>query len=132
MITFNKSIGIAKRKTSVAKVIINKGIGKIKINNLSFEKYFSLDIYQKNYMLESILLLNLKKKLDIVILVKGGGKNSQLDAIKLAISKAICVDNNNYRTTLSKLKLLSTDERIKERRKYGLKKARKAPQYHKR
>jgi len=74
----------------------------------------------------------LNNKFDIDIKVKGGGVSSQMDAIKLAISKAICTIDNEYRKILNQSLLLRRDSRIKERRKYGLKKARKASQYSKR
>lgn len=127
-----KSIGIGKRKTSTAKALLKEGTGIIKINNKFFDTYFSSKNYQKIYILESTFLLKLKNKFDFLISVKGGGKSSQLDATKLAISKALCKHNIQYHKKIAKASLLSTDSRIKERRKYGLKKARKAAQYHKR
>jgi small subunit ribosomal protein S9 len=132
MTTICKYIGIGKRKTSTAKVLLIEGTGTLKVNNISFDNYFSSKIYQKTYIFESIFLLKLKNKFDFLISVKGGGKSSQLDAIKLAISKALCNKSNEYHKKIAKANLLSTDARVKERRKYGLKKARKAAQYHKR
>lgn len=129
----SQAIGIGRRKTSVAKAFIKKGTGILTINDLSFEKYFSLNLDQKNYILEAILLFKLENKLNFSIKVIGGGKSSQLDAIKLALSKALSnYDINKYHTVLAKKNLLFSDSRVKERRKYGLKKARKAAQYHKR
>jgi len=77
-------------------------------------------------------LVNLNNQYDVDIKVHGGGVNSQLDAIRLAISRAICQINSEYRQILSQNLLLRRDSRIKERRKYGLKKARKASQFSKR
>lgn len=119
--------GIGKRKTSIAKVILKKGKGIFNINN----KLFNINNNYFNYkiILSCFKILNLNiLKYNVDIYVKGGGIISQLYAIKLAISKAIYNINYKYKKYLS----LSTDSRIKERRKYGLKKARKSSQYSKR
>jgi small subunit ribosomal protein S9 len=79
-----------------------------------------------------LIVTNLNNTYDITVSIHGGGITAQLEAIRLAISKAICQIDNNYRATLNQTSLLSRDSRIKERRKYGLKKARKASQYSKR
>jgi small subunit ribosomal protein S9 len=124
--------GIGKRKTSVAKVFLKTGSGLIKVNNQPFEKFF-LGINEERELIKNpLILVNLNNIYDINILVQGGGISSQLDAIRLAISKAICTINSENRQILNQNMLLRRDSRIKERRKYGLKKARKASQYSKR
>lgn len=123
---------IGKRKTSVAKVFLVEGSGKININNKKFEDFFTGVSYEYNQLLKPFSLTKIENKYDIQIRVQGGGINSQLDAIKLGIAKSICQIDNDYRQILSKNMLLRRDSRIKERRKYGLKKARKASQYSKR
>ncbi len=124
--------GIGKRKTSVAKVFLQKGSGILLINNQNFETYSNNLNEEFKIITLPFFLLNLNLKYDIKILVKGGGIVAQIYAIRLAISKAICKINNEYKCILNKKLLLRQDSRIKERRKYGLKKARKASQYSKR
>nr|AYO28709.1 ribosomal protein S9 [Neotessella volvocina] len=124
--------GIGKRKTSVAKVIIQKGSGSFLVNQKSFEDFFSTNIEEKELLLNPLVLVNLTEKYDINVQVHGGGITGQFQAIKLAIAKAICQIDLEYRYILNQNLLLRRDARIKERRKYGLKKARKASQYSKR
>lgn len=124
--------GIGKRKTSVAKVFLKTGSGLIKVNNKPFEKFFLGMNEERELIKNPLILVNLNNIYDINILVQGGGISSQLDAIRLAISKAICTINSENRQILNQNMLLRRDSRIKERRKYGLKKARKASQYSKR
>jgi small subunit ribosomal protein S9 len=124
--------GIGKRKTSVAKVFLKEGSGIITINTKSFEDFFNGIENERDQVKKAFILVNLKDKYDIHINVKGGGITGQLDAIRLAIAKAICTINHDYRPILNQSLLLRRDSRIKERRKYGLKKARKASQYSKR
>lgn len=124
--------GIGKRKTSVAKVFLTEGSGIITVNNKEFKEYF-LGIGEEGEIIKNpLILVNLNNKYDLHIIVKGGGVTGQLEAIQLAISKAICLINKDYRTIFNQNLLLRRDSRIKERRKYGLKKARKASQYSKR
>jgi small subunit ribosomal protein S9 len=124
--------GIGKRKTSVAKVFLQNGFGKILVNNKTFEEFFSGVAEERELVKVPFTLVNLVNTYDIQIQVKGGGISSQLDAIRLAISKALCTINIEYRKVLKQNLLLRRDSRIKERRKYGLKKARKASQFSKR
>ena len=123
---------IGKRKTSVAKIFLKEGPGIILINNKPFEESFLTLKEERELIKTPLILVNLNAMYDIDIKVKGGGMSSQLDAVKLAIAKAICTINNDYRFVLNQQLLLRRDSRIKERRKYGLKKARKASQYSKR
>lgn len=124
--------GLGKRKTSVAKVFLKEGTGTIQINNKTFEAFFSGLPEERELINNPFILVNLTNKYDLDIKVKGGGISSQMDAIRLAISKAICTIDSEYRQILNQNLLLRRDSRIKERRKYGLKKARKASQYSKR
>jgi len=124
--------GLGKRKTSVAKVFLKEGQGNIQVNNKKFEDFFSGLPEEKEMINNPFILVNLTNKYDLEIKVKGGGISSQMDAIRLAIAKAICTINPENRVVLNQNLLLRRDSRIKERRKYGLKKARKASQYSKR
>jgi small subunit ribosomal protein S9 len=124
--------GIGKRKTSVAKVFLKEGSGIITVNGKSFDEAFLTLKTERELIKNPLILVNLNNNYDIDVKVKGGGMNSQLDAVKLAIAKGICSINNEYRSILNQQLLLRRDSRIKERRKYGLKKARKASQYSKR
>jgi small subunit ribosomal protein S9 len=124
--------GVGKRKTSIAKVFIKEGTGLITVNNSPFDIAFAALKEEKNKVKSPLLLLDLTALYDIEIKVKGGGLIGQLDAMKLAIAKALCTINESYRPKLHQEYFLHRDARIKERRKYGLKKARKAPQYSKR
>jgi small subunit ribosomal protein S9 len=124
--------GIGKRKTSVAKVFLKEGSGVIKVNNKLFEDFFSGVGEERELLKNPFILVNVSNKYDLDVKVKGGGISSQMDAIRLAIAKALCTVNNEYRQTFNENLLLRRDSRIKERRKYGLKKARKASQYSKR
>ena len=93
--------GIGKRKTSVAKVFLEEGSGIIKINKKDFESFFSGLTEECEIIKNPLILVNLNNKYDISILVKGGGVSSQIDAIRLAISKAICTISNDYRPILN-------------------------------
>jgi len=124
--------GIGKRKTSVAKVFLKQGSGIISINKKSFEEFFFGMNEEKESIKNPFFVLNLNNQYDVEIDVKGGGISSQLDSIKLGISKALCQMKSEYRQILKPQLFLRRDSRIKERRKYGLKKARKASQYSKR
>eukprot|EP01040_Poterioochromonas_malhamensis_P012989 gene12989-14242_t len=124
--------GIGKRKTAIAKVILKEGTGVFIINNKNSDIFFK-DINEEAQSFKTPLILSeMINKCDLTIFVKGGGITAQLDAIKLGISKALCEMNNNFRYSLKQNFFLHRDSRIKERRKYGLKKARKASQYSKR
>nr|YP_009397502.1 ribosomal protein S9 [Dasyclonium flaccidum]ARW66688.1 ribosomal protein S9 [Dasyclonium flaccidum] len=130
----NKAIysGTGRRKTSIARVKLIPGSGKLIINGIPGELYLQ---FSPNYLRISCAPLNilgLIKEYDIYIRVEGGGLTGQADAIRLGIAKALCNINPENRVTLKSEGLLRRDSRIKERKKYGLRKARKAPQYSKR
>ena len=123
---------IGRRKKAIAQVILLVGNGKFKINKINANSYLqnNLDYLQRiNYPLS---LLGIQNNFDIHIKAKGGGLMGQTDAIKLAISRALVLIDNNNRKVLKTAGLLKRDSRIVERKKYGLKKARKAGQYSKR
>lgn len=124
--------GLGKRKTSIAKVFLKEGSGMITVNGKTLESFFSGMGEERETIRTPLILLNLNNKYDIDVKVEGGGITGQLDAIRLAISKALSNINTEYRPILKQNLLLRRDSRIKERRKYGLKKARKASQYSKR
>nr|QCI07539.1 ribosomal protein S9 [Malaconema sp.] len=124
--------GTGRRKTSIARVKIIPGSGKLIINGLAGELYLQ---FSPSYLRVSCLpltILGLKKEYDIYVKTKGGGLTGQTNAIKLGLAKALCTINPENRITLKSEGLLRRDARIKERKKYGLRKARKAPQYSKR
>ena len=124
--------GLGKRKTSVAKVFLKEGSGIITVNEKDFDTFFAGVGEERELLKNPFILVNLNNKYDLDVKVKGGGVSSQMDAIRLAIAKALCTVNNEYRQIFNDNLLLRRDSRIKERRKYGLKKARKASQYSKR
>lgn len=124
--------GIGKRKTAVAKVFLKEGSGKILINEKSFEDFFAGVKEERESIKNPFFTVNLLNQYDFTAKVKGGGISAQMDAIRLALAKAICTLHPDYRPLLKKNLFLRRDSRIKERRKYGLKKARKASQYSKR
>lgn len=127
--------GTGKRKTSIARVFLRPGKGDVTLyvnqRPRPFLEYFSLDSY-KHTIKQPLLLTDTEKKFDIFIRVTGGGSNGQAEAIRLGIARALVEFNKELKSTLKGAGLLTRDARIKERKKYGLLGARKAPQYHKR
>jgi len=127
--------GTGRRKTSVARVFLRPGSGNFALvvnqRNRVFTEYFPLKI-QKLAIYKPLTVTNTMDNFDFYINVDGGGVSAQVDAIKMGISRALLEFNPELRPMLKKSKLLTRDSREKERRKYGLLKARKAPQYHKR
>ncbi len=126
------SSGIGKRKTSIAKIFFYVGSGIITINKKNYNDFFLAVKEEQEVIKKPLIVINLLNSLDVEIIVKGGGIFSQIEAIKLAICNAIVALNKRHKAKLKQELLLKNDTRIKERRKYGLKKARKAPQYSKR
>jgi small subunit ribosomal protein S9 len=127
--------GTGRRKTSVAKVFLRPGKGNYKLivnkRERIFDNYFPLKIH-KLKISKPLTITNTVENFDIYININGGGVSAQADAIKLGISRALLEFNSELRPALKKAGLLTRDAREKERRKYGLLKARKASQYHKR
>lgn len=130
---FNKNtIGLGKRKHAIARVFLIPGDGNLIINKISGEKYLQ---YNTNYLTNiwaPLKSLNLQNKFNIVALVYGGGLTGQADAIQLGVARLICKLDPLNRKIIKPFGFLSRDSRIKERKKYGLRKARKASQYSKR
>lgn len=123
--------GTGRRKSATARVRIIKGSGDIIVNEKTPKEYFDTK-FSIELMISPLKLVGLEKKVDISILVKGGGKNVQAQAIRLGISRALLKFQSNLRTTLKKSGFLTQDAREKERKKPGLKGARRAPQWQKR
>jgi len=122
---------VGRRKEARAQVKLYEGTGKILINGKDFITYFpTFDLQQK--ILYPLELVGERNKCDLVIKVEGGGKNGQTEAVAHGIARALKLKNENYRAPLKKAGLLRRDPRVKERKKYGLKRARRAPQWQKR
>lgn len=136
MITFDKkdilATGVGRRKSASALVKILPGTGEIVINQKSGIDYFHSIAYGLGVCRTPLEAFEADKAYNIIIEVSGGGLHGQTQAIRLAVAKAITNLDSTKRAKLRSLGLLSRDTRIKERKKYGLKKARKAPQYSKR
>nr|QCI08031.1 ribosomal protein S9 [Plumaria plumosa] len=124
--------GTGRRKSSIARVRLIPGSGKLIINGLPGESYLQFSANYLRISYAPLTLLGLNKEYDIYVKTEGGGLTGQANAIKLALARALCNINPENRTALKSEGLLSRDSRIKERKKYGLRKARKAPQYSKR
>jgi small subunit ribosomal protein S9 len=127
-----KFYGTGRRKSSVARVYIAPGTGKITINKKDMEDYFGLDTL-KVIVKQPLVATGTEGKFDVLVNVKGGGFTGQAGAIRHGISRALLqVDSDEYRPILKKAGYLTRDPRMKERKKYGLKAARRAPQFSKR
>ena len=120
-----------KRKSAIARVRITPGTGKITINKKDLNEFYSLETL-KAVVLRPFTVANMMEKYDVIATVKGGGYSAQAGAVAHGISKALSTIDLETRTSLKRAGLLTRDSRVKERRKYGLKKARKAPQFSKR
>ena len=124
--------GTGRRKSSVARVrLIPGGTGVVTINNRTLDNYFGLATL-KMVVKQPLTLLGLEEKFDVVVTVQGGGFTGQAGAIRLGIARALLQADADYRPMLKKAGLLTRDSRMKERKKYGLKAARRAPQFSKR
>jgi len=127
-----ENIGIGKRKQAIARVFLVPGEGNIIINKVSGDKYLQYNDSYLNLVWSPLQKLGLEKNFDVIALVKGGGLTGQAEAVQLGISRLLCKMDSEHRLVLKPFGFLSRDSRIKERKKYGLRKARKAPQYSKR
>ncbi len=123
--------GTGRRKQSIARVRITDGNGNITVNGRSLDEYFGTEIL-KVIVKQPLTVTNTIGKYDIICKVQGGGFTGQAGAIRHGISRALLEINDEYRPTLKANGFLTRDPRMKERKKYGLKKARKAPQFSKR
>lgn len=123
--------GTGRRKTSVAKVRIVPGQGKIVVNDKEVGDYFGRKVLVL-IVRQPLELTAINDKYDIIASVRGGGSSGQAGAVRHGISRALLKVDTEFRTPLKRAGFLTRDPRVKERRKYGLKKARKAPQFSKR
>ena len=122
---------IGRRKSSVAKVTITPGKGIITVNGKSVNDYMPYETLVMD-LVQPLELVDAREKYDINVVVKGGGFSGQTGAIRLGITRALMLANQENRPTLKANGMVTRDARIKERKKYGLKKARRAPQFSKR
>ncbi|MEI6237348.1 MAG: 30S ribosomal protein S9 [Candidatus Saccharibacteria bacterium] len=123
---------LGRRKSATARIRLIKGKGNIIINDKSAEEYFDNSAYLLNEINKPFVLLEKTSQYDVSVVVAGGGSNGQADAIKLGIAKSLVILNDDYKATLKKADLLGRDAREKERKKFGLKSARKQRQFTKR
>ena len=126
-----KFYGTGRRKSSVARVYLVAGSGKIVVNKRDIDDYFSLETL-KTIVRQPLALTETVEKFDVLVTVRGGGTTGQAGAIRHGRSRALLEADADYRPSLKKAGFLTRDSRMKERKKYGLKKARKAPQFSKR
>ena len=124
--------GTGRRKKSIARVYLVPGKGNITINKRDIDEYFGLETL-KVIVRQPLVATETADKFDVVVTVRGGGTTGQAGAIRHGISRALLqADSDEYRPVLKKAGYLTRDPRMKERKKYGLKKARRAPQFSKR
>ena len=123
--------GTGRRKSSVARVYLTAGTGKITINKKDIEEYFGLETL-KTIVRQPLVATENTDKFDINVTVHGGGTTGHAGAIRHGISRALLEADEEYRAVLKKEGFLTRDSRMKERKKYGLKAARRAPQFSKR
>jgi small subunit ribosomal protein S9 len=124
--------GLGRRKSATARVRLKSGKGNITVNNAAASEYFADSKALLNELEKPFSALQEENKFDISVVVTGGGHASQADAIRLGIAKALTALNPDFKGTLRKAELLSRDDRERERKKYGLKGARKQRQFTKR
>ena len=124
-------LGTGRRKSSIARVRLVEGSGKITINGKDIDEFFGLETL-KVIVRQPLTVTNTSAKYDVIATVKGGGFTGQAGAIRHGIARALNEANSEYRPALKQNGFLTRDPRMKERKKYGLKKARKAPQFSKR
>ena len=123
---------VGRRKQAIARVRIVPGSGVITVNGRTFEDYFPNKLHQQ-LVKDPFTVLNLTDAYDVIARISGGGPSGQAGALRLGIARSLNgIDEENNRATLKKAGFLSRDARVKERKKAGFKKARKAPQYSKR
>ena len=124
--------GLGRRKSATASARLYKGKGKITINGKEASKYLNDNKSHLAEITDPLALVNKQSDFDITVVAKGGGASGQVDAIKLAISNALVTGFSDLRAILKKAELLKRDPREKERKKYGLRSARKREQFSKR
>ena len=126
-----KFYGTGRRKKSIARVYIMPGKGNITINKRDIEEYFGMETL-KVVVRQPLVALNATDKFDVIVTVKGGGTTGQAGAIRHGLARALVKADEDNRQILKKEGYLTRDPRMKERKKYGLKAARRAPQFSKR
>ncbi len=126
-----KYYGTGRRKKSIARVYLVPGKGDIKVNKRSIDDYFGLETL-KVIVRQPLVATETVEKYDAIITVRGGGYTGQAGAIRHGISRALLQADSDFRPVLKKAGYLTRDPRMKERKKYGLKAARRAPQFSKR
>ncbi len=131
MANTTKYYGTGRRKSSVARVYLVPGTGKVTINKKDMDEYFGLDTL-KLIVKQPLELTETLSKFDVLVNVRGGGFTGQAGAIRHGVSRALLQADADYRPALKKAGFLTRDSRMKERKKYGLKGARRAPQFSKR
>lgn len=127
---YNYALG--RRKSATARVRLTSGKGNITVNGKTAEEYFAASKSLLNELIVPFVTLDMVGKYDVSVVVSGGGHASQVDAIRLGIAKALVVMNEELKSTLRRADLLGRDSREKERKKFGLKGARKQRQFTKR
>ena len=127
----NRNYGTGRRKSSVARVYIMPGTGKITVNKRSIDEYFGLETL-KTIVRQPLVATQNEGKIDVLVNVCGGGTTGQAGAIRHGLSRALCEMDSDFRPVLKRSGFLTRDSRMKERKKYGLKAARRAPQFSKR
>lgn len=127
----NSFYAVGKRKTSVAQILLTEGEGTITLNKLTFEQYFQTEDL-RHIALQPLVSVGVEKQLNVQGKIHGGGIHSQAEALRHAISRALIQYNPESRRQLKKQGFLTRDPRVKERKKPGLKRARRAPQFSKR
>lgn len=123
---------LGRRKSATARVRLMGGKGKITINGKTADEYFDSSEYILSELSKPFELLDKTNKFDVSVVVAGGGTNGQVEAIRLGIAKSLVLVNEDFKATLKKASLLSRDSRERERKKFGLKAARKQRQFTKR
>ncbi len=123
--------GTGKRKTAIARVWVFPGSGQLLVNNVPADDYFSTP-FQSKVAQSPFSVLNLDNRFDAIVFVTGGGLISQADAVRHGVSRALLLVSSDYRAPLKSAGFLTRDSRIKERKKYGRKRARKGFQFRKR
>lgn len=127
-----KYMGLGRRKSSSARVtLISKGTGKITVNNRSAEEYFPNETLIQEIK-QGFFVTETENQFDVIANIKGGGFSGQAGALRHGIVKALLLVSDDFRTPLKQAGLITRDSRVKERKKYGLKGARRSPQFSKR
>jgi small subunit ribosomal protein S9 len=130
-VTTGQSAGTGRRKEAIARVRMVPGTGQWRINGRTLEAYFPNKVHQQ-IVSEPLATLGAENEFDVIARISGGGVTGQAGALRLGVARALTLIDAENRPALKKAGFLTRDARVKERKKYGLKKARKAPQYSKR